>query len=158
MQPGDTLGGIAQATGTTASRLFDANPSLSSPNVLSVGQQLRIPSADEQLPNRTVANPAPAPAPAPVASPAPVSRPAVVTSGTPDNAAKAYIYAHESSNNPNATNYLGCYGLGQDCSGKLRALCGADYACQDRFFDQYAASRYGGWANALAFWQSHHWW
>jgi len=158
VQSGDTLSGIASESDTTYTRMFDANPAISDPNVLYAGEQLRVPSASEQLPSREPAAATPAPAPAPQAAPAPVSHPAVVSSGTPDNAAKAYIYAHESSNNPNATNYLGCYGLGQDCSGKLRPLCGADYDCQDRFFDNYAQARYGGWANAEAFWQAHHWW
>lgn len=160
VQSGDTLSGIARETGTTATRLFDANTVLSSPDVIYVGQQLTVPSASEQLADRAPAVATPAPASVVQrTAPAPVSHPTVTSySGVPDNAAKAYIYTHESSNNPNATNYLGCYGLGQDCSGKLRPLCGADYACQDRFFDNYAQARYGGWANAEAFWQAHHWW
>jgi len=112
-----------------------------------------------------VAELAPAPAPAPVAEtmveaapapqPAPAPAPAISASA---EQAKAFIYFHESSNNPNATNYLGCYGLGQDCNGIVRDLCGPDWACQDRFFTNYAMQRYGSWENALAFWQAHNWW
>lgn len=99
------------------------------------------------------------PTPAPVAAPAAVEAAPVATSySVSDNSAKAFIYAHESGNNPNATNELGCYGLGQDCNGIVRNLCGADYACQDEFFTNYAMSRYGSWDNALAFWQTHRWW
>ncbi len=207
VQPGDTLSGIADSYSTTYMRLYDANDFIANPDLIYPGDNVRVPSSDEQLADRAVpvaADPAPAPAPAtdpavnaaveqtadpvadsvpvtdlaPVADPAPAPAPVaeapapapqpapapepapapVVTTGVADNAAKAFIYFHESSNNPNATNYLGCYGLGQDCSGQLRSLCGADWACQDRFFDNYAQARYGGWANAQAFWQAHNWW
>ncbi|HEY4161149.1 MAG TPA: LysM peptidoglycan-binding domain-containing protein [Candidatus Saccharimonadales bacterium] len=175
VQSGETLNSIATDNGTTAQRLYDANTFISDPNVIHPGEQVAIPTSDEQLTDRSLPVPtAPAPAVAPArataqaAAPQPVTRsvaPAVTattaataSTGTPDNAAKAYIYAHESSNNPNATNAEGCYGLGQDCSGKLKPMCGSDYACQDAFFDNYAQQRYGGWANAQAFWEAHHWW
>jgi len=184
VQRGETLSSIAATNGTTAQRLYDANTFISDPNVIHPGEQVAIPTSGEQLTDRAMPAPT-APAPAPAAAPArattratapqPVTRsaaPAVTatvaattvaatraaTTGTPNSAAKAYIYAHESSNNPSATNAEGCYGLGQDCSGKLKPMCGADYACQDAFFDNYASSRYGGWANAQAFWEAHHWW
>jgi hypothetical protein len=66
--------------------------------------------------------------------------------------AKAFIYHKESSNNPAAENYLGCYGLGQDCNGIVKKKCGADYTCQDAFFTDYMARRYGSWSKAKAFW------
>ena len=72
----------------------------------------------------------------------------------PSNWAKANLYAKESGNNPNARNYLGCYGLGQDCNHLVEAQCGADYACQDAFFTDYMQRRYGSWENAWAFWQA----
>jgi len=156
--PGDTLSTIAAAQQTTYVRIFDANTQIANPNVIDVGWQLRIPTADEQLPDR------PLPAAAPVAAAVPATVPniiqtaAYVAAPVSDNAAKAFIYAHESGNNPDATNPNGCYGLGQDCNGRVRAQCGADYACQDAYFDNYAASRYGSWAGAEAFWQTHGWW
>ncbi len=164
VQTGDTLSGIARANSTTVTRMYDANPSLSNPNLVYAGQQLSIPTAAEQLPNRApaavtrvAAVPVAATAPAPTT--APVSAPVTTSVSTAAiSAAKAYIYNHESGNNPNATNSLGCYGLGQDCSGTLRPLCGSDYACQDQFFDHYAQVRYGGWLNAEAFWKTHGWW
>jgi hypothetical protein len=129
---------------------------------LHVGQQLRVPTADEQLTHRVVAKPAAAVAPKVVLATRQVAKAAPVAAAAypavSGNSAKAFIYAHESGNNPNATNGNGCYGLGQDCNGKVRAQCGADYACQDAYFTAYANSRYGGWGGALAFWQSHHWW
>ena len=72
--------------------------------------------------------------------------------------AKAFIYDKESGNDPNAMNGSGCYGIGQDCNGVVLGLCGADYACQDAYFEGYMADRYGSWENAQAFWNANHWW
>lgn len=76
-----------------------------------------------------------------------------------ENAAKAFIYSHESGNNPGAINSSsGACGLGQalPCSKMPCSL--SDYACQDAFFTQYIKSRYGTWANARAFWIANQWW
>lgn len=74
--------------------------------------------------------------------------------------AKAFIYAHESGNNPLARNASGCLGLGQACPGeKLLVACPTlDYACEDAYFTGYALSKYGSWENARAFWLAHGWW
>ena len=63
VNPGDNLSLIADTHGTTFQRIFSANESIADPNFINPGQQLRIPSADEQLTDR------PLPAPAPVAAP-----------------------------------------------------------------------------------------
>lgn len=76
----------------------------------------------------------------------------------PDDVAKAYIYSHESGNNPDSTNSIGCYGLGQDCGGVVKGQCGADYACQDAFFTRYMEARYGTWQRAYFFWINSRWW
>lgn len=68
--------------------------------------------------------------------------------------AKAFVYCHESGNNPSKWNDSGCYGLGQDCNGIVYSQCGADYACQDAYFTSYMFRRYGSWENAKAFWLS----
>lgn len=70
---------------------------------------------------------------------------------------KDFIYQHESGNNPNAVNSIGCRGLGQACPGS-KLPCGADYACQDAYFTNYALTRYGSWEAAYAFWVQHSWW
>lgn len=87
------------------------------------------------------------------------------------NAAKAFIYEHESGNRPCVINggaincagssTLAC-GLGQalPCS-KLLAVCPdlSDYGCQDNYFtNNYMIPRYGSWENARAFWLAHNWW
>jgi len=71
-----------------------------------------------------------------------------------EDEAKVFIYFKESSNNPNATNPGGCYGLGQDCNGLVKDKCGADYACQDAFFTAYMIRRYTTWSAAKSFWLS----
>ena len=163
VQKGDSLSKIAKAHSTTWARLFDANTSISDPNIINPGDQIRIPEANEELAHRELPKAAPAPKPAASttkSSKQTTRRTTTARSSYPvsSNAAKAFIYARESGNNPNATNPNGCYGLGQDCNGVVRSMCGADYACQDAYFTRYAMSRYGSWAGAYAFWQSHHWW
>ena len=74
-----------------------------------------------------------------------------------DADAKMYIYMHESGNNPNSVNSIGCRGLGQACPG-TKLPCGADYACQDAWFTNYMLQRYGSWQNAYVFWINNHWW
>jgi hypothetical protein len=75
-----------------------------------------------------------------------------------DNSYANFIYSHESGCSTTALNPNGCYGLGQDCSGTVEALCGSNYTCQDQWFNNYALTRYGSWANAQAFWTANSWW
>lgn len=75
-----------------------------------------------------------------------------------DNDMARFIYMKESGCSTTATNAHGCYGIGQDCNGVVRSLCGADYTCQNRYFTDYAIRRYSSWANAYAYWLSNHWW
>lgn len=70
---------------------------------------------------------------------------------------KDFIYQHESGNNPSAVNSIGCRGLGQACPGS-KLPCGADYACQDAWFTNYAMTRYGSWEAAYNWWLQNHWW
>ncbi|MFZ1361171.1 MAG: transglycosylase family protein [Candidatus Saccharimonadales bacterium] len=53
--PGDTLSSIAEAHDTTYPRLFDANESIAHPDYINPGQELRVPTADEELPDRMAA-------------------------------------------------------------------------------------------------------
>lgn len=52
VQAGDTLESIAATHGTTYVQLFNANPDLANPDMINVGNQVRIPAADEQLADR----------------------------------------------------------------------------------------------------------
>ncbi|MGB4799909.1 MAG: LysM peptidoglycan-binding domain-containing protein [Candidatus Saccharimonadales bacterium] len=164
---GDSLSSIAEARGTTWVRLYNANESVVNPDIINPGQQLRVPEASEELADR--------PLPQPVIAAAPVqtnyqttyrapstsyrsTASAAASYPTDSNAAKAFIYSRESGNNPNATNPNGCYGIGQDCNGVVRGSCGADYACQDAYFTNYAMNRYGSWEAAQSFWNTNGWW
>lgn len=162
---GDSLSKIAEAKQTTYVRVFNANDKIANPDVINPGQELRIPAADEELPDRYADWQAQqqAAAPAPVAAAKPAAAPVASASATSypalsSNAAKAFIYAKESGNNPAATNPSGCFGIGQDCNGVLRSMCGVDYNCQDAYFTNYAMNRYGGWEGAYSFWVNHGWW
>ena len=57
VQPGDYLAKIAEAHGTTIERLYAANTEVSDPNVIYPNQQLRIPTADEELAPRPLPQP-----------------------------------------------------------------------------------------------------
>jgi len=154
---GDSLSSIAEANQTTWVRIFNANEQIANPDLINPGDQLRIPTADEVLTDRTLPASTPVKATTQTTS---YQRSSTPTASYPTdaNSAKAYIYARESGNNPNAVSPNGCYGLGQDCNGVVRIQCGADYDCQDAYFTNYAMRRYGSWESALAFWQNHHWW
>lgn len=86
------------------------------------------------------------------------SAPQVVVPNCGDNEYAHFIYMHESGCRTTALNSIGCYGIGQSCPASKIAHCGADYACQNAWFSNYAITRYGSWAGAYAFWQSHRWW
>jgi LysM repeat protein len=166
---GDTLDAIATQNGTTYVRLFDANPDIQDPNIINPGDKVRIPDADEQLPDRALPEVA-----APVAQTSPVTTPQTTYSapvrtpislptgggavaGCGDNTYANFIYSHESGCRTTAMSPNGCYGIGQACPASKISYCGADYACQNAFFTAYAA-KYGGWAGAYAFWVAHGWW
>lgn len=78
----------------------------------------------------------------------------------PTEGYKAFIYNHESGNDPQRWNSSGCVGLGQACpASKLLAVCpNLDYACEDAFFTNYAISRYDSWQGAYTFWTQNRWW
>lgn len=93
------------------------------------------------------------PATAPVRAPQPTK----TTSGCGDNQYAHYIYMKESGCRTTAVNSIGCRGIGQACPG-TKLPCGADYACQNQWFTNYAMQRYGSWYKAYQFWLAHKWW
>lgn len=52
VQFGDTLESIASAHNTTYMQLFNANPGIANPDAIDVGNEIRVPQQDEQLPDR----------------------------------------------------------------------------------------------------------
>ena len=103
----------------------------------------------------TITSEAPTPEPqtVPVQVEIPPSQP--VTCG--DNTYANYIYMHESSCNVNAVNSIGCRGIGQACPGN-KLPCSSDYNCQNKWFTNYALTRYGSWYQAYIFWRNNRWW
>lgn len=79
-------------------------------------------------------------------------------SGCGDNFYANFIYSHESGCRTNAVNPIGACGVGQALPCSKMGCSLSDYACQDRFFTNYALSVYGSWANAYAHWLAHSWW
>jgi len=78
-----------------------------------------------------------------------------------DHAYANYIISRESNWRPSAANVSGAYGLCQALPGSKMASAGGDWqtnpVTQLRWCNGYA-SRYGGWAGAYNFWQSHRYW
>ena len=76
------------------------------------------------------------------------------------------IFKRESSFVPDVVSGLGCIGLGQNCPNRfgyywLSDDCPnwqADIRCQVIRFTEYADGRYGGWSQALAFWDGNGYW
>ena len=56
VQPGDSLSSIADSQNTTYVRIFNANDFIANPDIINPGDKVRIPTADEQLPDRLAAN------------------------------------------------------------------------------------------------------
>ena len=89
INPGDTLSSIATAHETDYVRVFNANEGIANPDVINAGETVRIPTADEVLPDRygqfvtaraAYVAPTTTPAPAPVASASGAFAAPVVTS------------------------------------------------------------------------------
>ena len=93
---GDTLEAIAKKHDTTYVRLFNANKSIKNPNMIDVGDKVRVPKKGKKLPNRYgkfVKASAPAPAPtytAPATYSAPTQQYAPSTASTPTSSTPSY--------------------------------------------------------------------
>lgn len=135
---GDTLSKIAQDHNTTVDHLAQLNK-LPDPNLIKVGQNLKLPDSSD-----TKASPQAVPA-----TPAPSSY-----LSDADLAAKEIIAFKESSGSYTAQNgqYYGRYQLSLSyLNGDLSP------ANQERVADAYVANRYGSWSAALNFWYQNGW-
>jgi surface antigen len=56
VQPGDSLSSIAEAQSTTYVRIYNANDFIVNPDLINPGDKVRIPTADETLPDRLAAS------------------------------------------------------------------------------------------------------
>ena len=175
VEAGDTVSSIANKYGTDVSTIASAS-NLSDANKIFVGDILVLtPEAQQPTTNNVQTPVASQVQPAsqatvntqsvqnqPVQSQAPVqqsttpvqSQPATSAVSDSEQSAKEWIASRESGGSYGATNgrYIGRYQL--DAS-----YLNGDYseANQERVAQQYVINRYGSWANAQSFWQSHGW-
>lgn len=179
VKAGDTVSELAQKYDTTVNTIQQLN-NLKNPNMIFVGQQLKVnnnnevqqntqtQAAQQTSNNQAVSQNTQAEQSTTQAAQQTSNNQAASqntqaqasnnnysssVSGS-DAAAKAWIAAHESSNNYNARNgqYVGKYQLSA-------SYLNGDYspANQERVADQYVSQRYGSWSNAQRFWEANGW-
>lgn len=139
VESGDTLSKIAKAHDTTYKRLFDANTQIADPNLIFVGQTIRIPTADEQLADRQLPGSVAPSQPQPVApvTPKPAAKaaaaPAVASNSVWDRLADC-----ESSGNWAINTGNGFYGGLQFTLSSWQAVGGSGYPNQASREEQIA--------------------
>ena len=181
VKAGDTVSELAQKYNTTVNTIQQLN-NLSNPNLIFVGQQLKVnndnngqavaqqntnnnaQAAQQQATSQQQNTNTQAQASTQQVAQQSASQNTQAQASNNDNyssnvsgsnaAAKAWIAQHESSNNYNARNgqYIGKYQLSA-------SYLNGDYspANQERVADQYVAQRYGSWTNAQRFWEANGW-
>lgn len=175
VKAGDTVSELAQKYNTTVNTIQQLN-NLSNPNLIFVGQQLKVNNDNngqavaQQNANNNAQQQATSQNTQAQASTQQAAQQQAASQNTQaqasnnsnyssnvsgsDAAAKAWIAQHESSNNYNARNgqYIGKYQLSA-------SYLNGDYspANQERVADQYVAQRYGSWTNAQRFWEANGW-
>ena len=174
VKAGDTVSELAQKYNTTVNTIQQLN-NLSNPNLIFVGQQLKVNNDNngqavaQQNANNNAQRQATSQNTQAQASTQQAAQQQAASQNTQaqasnnnysssvsgnDAAAKAWIAQHESSNNYNARNgqYIGKYQLSA-------SYLNGDYspANQERVADQYVAQRYGSWTNAQRFWEENGW-
>ena len=177
VKAGDTVSELAQKYNTTVNTIQQLN-NLSNPNLIFVGQQLKVNNdnngqavaqqntnnnaqvAQQQATSQNTQAQASTQQAAQQSASQNTQAQASNNSNYSSNvsgsdaAAKAWIAQHESSNNYNARNgqYIGKYQLSA-------SYLNGDYspANQERVADQYVAQRYGSWTNAQRVWEANGW-
>lgn len=176
VKAGDTVSELAQKYNTTVNTIQQLN-NLSNPNLIFVGQQLKVNNDNNgqavaqqntnnnaQVAQQATSQNTQAQASTQQAAQQSASQNTQAQASNNSNyssnvsgsdaAAKAWIAQHESSNNYNARNgqYIGKYQLSA-------SYLNGDYspANQERVADQYVAQRYGSWTNAQRFWEANGW-
>jgi LysM repeat protein len=144
VQPGNTLSGIATDNGTTYVRLFNANTQIEHPDKIFPGQDVRIPTAEEQLADRPLPGAAiAAPVSQPAATPVQQAQPRPTVAATPidtssDGGVWDRIAACESGGNWSINTGNGYYGGLQFSLGSWHAVGGSGYPHQASKSEQIA--------------------
>lgn len=157
---GDSLSKIAKAHNTTYKRLFDANTSITNPDIINPGDKIRIPFEDEVIVERALPSPTPVPQKAPVQKKvAPVSS-RNYTSSAPTVAGGSVwdrLAACESGGNWAINTGNGYYGGLQFMLSTWRAVGGQGYPHQNSREEQIyraeillARSGWGQWPQCAA--------
>lgn len=82
----------------------------------------------------------------------------IIAAGVTDIESAYTIIMRESGCRPTARNASsGAYGIPQALPASKIAHCGDDPICQIQWMQDYVNRRYGGWAGAVAWWNTHHW-
>ena len=186
VKAGDTVSELARQYDTTISAIQQLN-NLSNPNLIFVGQQLKVQGQAQQAPKQTVpVQPAKAvqtQAPKQNVQPqqtqtvqAQAPKQNVQTQQTTVKAQTSKQQAQPSNNNAGLSSSdeaAKAWIVARESGGNYNARNGqyvgkyqlsasylnGDYspANQDRVANQYVQSRYGSWTNAQRFWQAHGW-
>ncbi|CAN5155516.1 hypothetical protein BH09PAT3_BH09PAT3_6960 [soil metagenome] len=134
VQPGDYLEKVAAENGTTTARLFAANAEIERPDIIYPGQQIRVPDADEVLPERAMPEPVIAAAEPVVADEPPVAqaprtvratRPVSSAPAVSDGSAWDRLAACEAGGNWSINTGNGYYGGLQFTTSSWRAVGGS---------------------------------
>lgn len=140
VQPGEYLTLIAERSGLTVQRLYDANADIADPNIIYPGQKIRIPRADEVLETRAM--PAPAPAPAPTSTSTYSYQPRTVISSSAPAVADGSVWdrlaACESGGNWAINTGNGYYGGLQFTLATWHAVGGVGYPNENSREEQIA--------------------
>ena len=169
VKSGDTVWGISQQYNTSVDAIENAN-SLSDANVITIGQQLTIPGANDSAAATTsTTNQAASTTQAQTSYSQPQTSTTTQASSnyasnnntsnyssaaSTGGSAKAWIANKESGGSYSARNgqYVGKYQLSA-------SYLHGDYSAanQEKVANQYVASRYGSWSAAQSFWQANGW-
>lgn len=167
VKQGDTLSEIALNNGTTIQDILNLNQSITNPNVISVGEQITLPSGKtvQQVQQTTQVAQTQSVAQQPVQQVQQANIQVAQTQtqsqattsnvhASSDNSNKALRRQIESGGNYNTNNGNGYVGAYQFCPSTIASIESAtgmkwsmDPATQDAFADYYANQRYGGWQN-----------
>lgn len=145
VQSGDSLTKIANDHATTYVRLYDANTEIAHPDVIHPGQNVRIPHAEEQLPNRPLPTP-------PVVQQAPQqvsdsqpSRAVMAAPAAPVSTVSGDVWAQlaacESGGNASINTGSGYYGAYQFAPSTWRSVGGAGLPHQASLEEQTARAQ-----------------
>jgi resuscitation-promoting factor RpfB len=137
VQPGDTLSKIATAHATTYTRLYDANTQIAHPDVIHPGDNIRIPTPEEQLASRPLPTP---PQPVAAAPKAAVAKPRAVSTVN-DGSVWGRLAACESGGNPATNTGNGYYGAYQFSLSTWRSVGGSGLPSDASMAEQTARAQ-----------------